>query len=83
VGAGRGRIGVGPGHGPLHHLRVDAPYNEDPEEQAKALYYLRELFDSQKRDPIRAKECARRLQADKRLAGTVYQRLAAGKDKEK
>jgi tetratricopeptide (TPR) repeat protein len=65
------------------YLRVDALYNEDPEEQAKALYYLRELFDSQKRDPIRAKECARRLQADKRLAGTVYQRLAAGKDKEK
>jgi hypothetical protein len=63
------------------YLRVDALYNEDPEEQAKALYHLRVLFDKAKRDPVRAKECARRLQEDKRLAGTAYQRKAGGEDK--
>lgn len=56
------------------YLRVDALYNEDAEEQAKALYHLVELFDKVKKDPLRGKECATRLE-DKRFAGTVYQRL--------
>jgi tetratricopeptide (TPR) repeat protein len=56
------------------YLRVDAMYNEDPEEQAKALYYLSQLFDKEKKDPIRGKECAARLE-DKRFAGTTYQKL--------
>jgi hypothetical protein len=58
------------------YLRVDAMYNEDAEEQAKALYYLTILFDKEKKDPVRGKECAARLQ-DKRFAGTTYQKLAA------
>jgi hypothetical protein len=57
------------------YLRVDAMYNEDPEEQAKALYYLSLLFDKEKKDPIRGKECATRLE-DKRFAGTTYQKMA-------
>jgi hypothetical protein len=63
------------------YLRVDAMYNEDPEEQAKALYYLTQLFDKEKKDPIRGKECAARLQ-DKRFAGTTFQKMAKmGKEK--
>jgi hypothetical protein len=62
------------------YLRVDSLYNEDPEEQAKALYYLRTLFDKVKRDPARAKECANRLR-DERFAGTTFQRLAGGDEK--
>jgi tetratricopeptide (TPR) repeat protein len=62
------------------YLRVDVMYNEDVEEQARALYHLRTLFDKVKRDPIRARECANRL-LDKRFAGTLYQRRA--KDEKK
>jgi hypothetical protein len=58
-----------------NYLRVDAMYNEDVEEQAKALYRLSILFDKVKKDPIRGKECVNRLQ-DKRFAGTTYQKLA-------
>jgi hypothetical protein len=57
-----------------HYLRVDALYNEDAEEQAKALYHLAGLFDKVKKDPLRGKECAARL-LDKRFAGTAHQRL--------
>jgi hypothetical protein len=57
------------------YLRVDAMYNEDVEEQAKALYRLSTLFDKVKKDPIRGKECADRLQS-KRFNGTIYQKLA-------
>jgi hypothetical protein len=57
------------------YLRVDAMYNEDAEEQAKALYRLTTLFDKVKKDPIRGKECADRLQS-KRFNGTTYQKLA-------
>jgi tetratricopeptide (TPR) repeat protein len=60
------------------YLRVDVMYGEDVEEQARALYHLRTLFDRVKRDPIRAQECASRL-LDKRFAGTLYQRLAREK----
>jgi predicted negative regulator of RcsB-dependent stress response len=56
------------------YLRVDAMYNEDPEEQAKALYYLSSLFDKEKKDPIRGKECIERLKS-KRFDGTVYQKM--------
>jgi tetratricopeptide (TPR) repeat protein len=59
-----------------HYLRVDALYNEDVDEQAKALYHLTSLFDKVKKDPIRGKECATRL-LDKRFSGTMYQRLMA------
>lgn len=44
-----------------HYLRVDALYNEDPEEQAKALFHLATLFDKVKRDPVRARDCVRKL----------------------
>jgi hypothetical protein len=65
------------------YLRVDAMYSEDVEEQAKALYRLATLFDKVKKDPIRGKECADRLQS-KRFNGTIYQKLAKpGETKEK
>ncbi len=65
------------------YLRVDALYNDDVEEHAKALYRLMTLFDKVKRDPIRGKECADRLQG-KRFFGTTYQKLAKpGETKEK
>jgi tetratricopeptide (TPR) repeat protein len=66
------------------YLRVDALYNEDPEEQAKALHQLGTLFDQVKKDPIRARECLRKLR-DKRFAGTAAQKLlpAEKKDTEK
>jgi hypothetical protein len=62
------------------YLRVDALYPDDAEEHAKALYYLRGLFDKVKRDPVRARECAGRL-AEKRFAGTAYQKKAAAEKK--
>jgi hypothetical protein len=62
------------------YLRVDALYPDDAEEHAKALYYLRGLFDKVKRDPVRARECAARLM-EKRLAGTAYQKKAAAEKK--
>jgi hypothetical protein len=65
------------------YLRVDAMYNDDVEEQAKALFRLSTLFDKVKKDPIRGKECADRLQG-KRFMGTIYQKLAkAAETKEK
>lgn len=56
------------------YLRVDAMFPEEIEEQAKALYYLGELFDRVKKDPARAKECHRRLR-EPRFAGTTFQKL--------
>jgi tetratricopeptide (TPR) repeat protein len=64
-----------------HYLRVDALYNDDAEEQAKALYHLSVLFDKVKRDPMRAEQCATRL-LDKRFQGTTYQKLVPAKTKE-
>ena len=58
-----------------HFLRVDALYNEDPEEQARALYRLAPLFDKVKKDPVRGKECLRRL-AGKALEATRYAKQA-------
>jgi hypothetical protein len=63
-----------------HYLRVDAMYNEDATEQAKALYHLVTLFDKVKKDPIRGKECAARLM-EPRFAGTSYQRRLAAEGK--
>jgi len=57
-----------------HFLRVDALYNEVPEEQAPALFHLGSLFDTVKKDPIRGRECHRRL-AGKAFEGTRYQKL--------
>jgi hypothetical protein len=57
------------------YLRVDALYNEGPEAQAKALWYLSSLFDEVKKDPVRGKDCLRRLR-DKRFEGTAFQKLA-------
>jgi tetratricopeptide (TPR) repeat protein len=62
------------------YLRVDAQYNDDREEQAKALYHLRKLYDKPKNDPVRAKDCAARL-LGKAFNGTVYQRMAKGEKK--
>jgi hypothetical protein len=62
------------------YLRVDAMYNDDAEEQAKALYHLATLFDKKKNDRVRAKECAARLKTP-RYDGTLYQKLAGGEAK--
>jgi tetratricopeptide (TPR) repeat protein len=56
-----------------HYLRVDALYNDDPEEQARALFHLATLFDKVKKDPTRAADCKRRLMDDT-LKGTRYQK---------
>jgi len=58
-----------------HYLRVDALYDQDAEEHAKALYWLTTLFDKVKNDPLRAQDCAERLR-DSRLLGTRYRALA-------
>ena len=36
------------------YLKVDTLYSEDKEEHAKALYYLSQLFDKPKNDPVRS-----------------------------
>jgi hypothetical protein len=60
------------------YLKVDTLYSQDKEEEAKALYYLAELFDKVKNDKVRAAECLTRLKGAA-YAGTLYQRLAAEK----
>ena len=57
------------------YLRVDALYNQDREEHARALYNLWKLFDSARSDPQRARECLEKLK-DKSLDGTEYHDLA-------
>jgi hypothetical protein len=57
-----------------HFLRVDALYNEVPEEQARALFHLGTLFDKVRKDPVRGRECHRRL-AGKAFEGTRYQKM--------
>src|SRR5262249_36824907 len=70
------------------YLRVDALYNDDPDEHAKALYYLSELYRKrQKPDPARAEDCVERLR-EPRFASSPYQKMLppkedAEKDKEK
>jgi tetratricopeptide (TPR) repeat protein len=60
------------------YLRVDAMYNADAAEHAKAIYYLSELFKEKKfgdrtGDPGRAKNYRERL-LDKRFGDTEYQK---------
>ena len=62
------------------YLYVDTLYNQDREEEAKALYHLSTLFDKVKNDKQRAQQCAERLK-DKQYAGTLYQRRAASEGK--
>lgn len=57
-----------------HYLRVDALYNDEPEEHARALYRLKVLYDKVKKDPVRAGECERRLMGPA-YDGTRYQKL--------
>ena len=62
------------------YLRVDAMYNADATEHAKAIYYLSELFKDKKfgdrtGDPVRARNYRERLM-DKRFADTEYQKKA-------
>jgi tetratricopeptide (TPR) repeat protein len=64
------------------YLRVDTLYNDDPETHARALYHLAELFDKEKGNPIRARECLRQLR-DKRFAGTTYQKMLPPEEKDK
>jgi tetratricopeptide (TPR) repeat protein len=58
-----------------HYLRVDALYNEEPEEQARALFHLATLYDKVKKDPTRANEAKRRL-FDDAFKTTRYQKMA-------
>ncbi|MFQ3651349.1 MAG: hypothetical protein SNJ75_13525 [Gemmataceae bacterium] len=58
-----------------HYLRVDALYNDDPEEHARALFHLATLYDKVKNDPARASETKRRL-FDEAFKATRYQKLA-------
>jgi hypothetical protein len=62
------------------YLKVDTLYNDDREEHAKALYYLSQLFDKPKNDPVRAEQCLAKLKS-KDFEGTLYQRMAAGDKK--
>jgi tetratricopeptide (TPR) repeat protein len=62
------------------YLWVDVVYNQDREQQARALYYLQECFDGLKDTDAtaaaKAKDCRDRLQNDPRLKDTRYQKLA-------
>jgi tetratricopeptide (TPR) repeat protein len=62
------------------YLWVDVVYNQDREQQARALFYLQECFDGLKdSDPTatsKAKDARDRLQNDPRLKDTRYQKLA-------
>ncbi len=62
------------------YLWVDVVYNQDKQEQAKALYWLSKLFVEVKNDPARAQECRKRLLEGKDFLGMEYQKMAA-KDK--
>jgi hypothetical protein len=63
-----------------HYLRVDVLYGQDREEHAKALYYLAQLFDKPKNDPVRAEECLTRLKGAE-FSGTLYQRRVSEEKK--
>lgn len=59
-----------------NYLWVDTVYNQDRQEQARALYHLSKLFEQVKKDPNRAQQCRERL-LTKEFAGTDFQRRAA------
>jgi tetratricopeptide (TPR) repeat protein len=56
-------------------LWVDAVFNQDRNQHAKALYYLWKTFD-QLNNAERAQECRETLIGDRQFTGTEYQRLA-------
>jgi tetratricopeptide (TPR) repeat protein len=60
-----------------HYLRVDVLYAGDREEHAKALYWLSKLFDSVKKDKLKAQECVDKLKS-KDYEGTEFARRLAG-----
>lgn len=63
------------------YCKVDMLYNQDKEEQAKALYYLSQLSAKPPRsNPVRSEEFQTRLKSPQ-FDGTLYQRLAAGAKK--
>jgi TolA-binding protein len=62
-------------------LWVDAVYNQDPAEHARALYYLHQVF-ARLNDPERARECLETLLMDRRFAGLDYQRKAQEEQKQ-
>jgi len=62
------------------YLWVDVVYNQDREQQARALYFLQQCFeglkDSDPQAASRARETRERLLNDPRLKDTRYQKLA-------
>ncbi|MBI2808829.1 MAG: hypothetical protein HYX68_27925 [Planctomycetes bacterium] len=61
-------------------LWVDAVFNNEPAQQAKALYFLTKTFEKLGNGE-RAQECREMLLNGKRFTGTEYQRLMAAKTK--
>ena len=61
-------------------LWVDAVFNQDKAQHAKALYFLAKTFE-QLGDADRGQECRQQLLTDRHLAGTEYQRKAAAEAK--
>src|SRR5262249_24581297 len=61
-------------------LWVDVVYNQDPAEEAKALYWLSKLFLEVRSDSARAAQCRDRLLNSKEYAGLEY-RVKAEKEK--
>jgi hypothetical protein len=59
------------------YLRVDVEYADDREEEAKALYFLAQLFDKVKNDKVRSGEFLARLQDKATFGGTEYHKKAA------
>lgn len=63
------------------YCKVDMLYDQDKEENAKALYYLTKLFaQAPHNNADRAESCRKRLLSTS-FDGTLYQRLAAGEMK--
>jgi hypothetical protein len=58
-----------------HYLRVDVLYNQDREEDARALYHLWKLFGEARKDPVKSQQCYDRL-VSPAFAGTEYQTRA-------
>jgi len=58
-----------------HYLRVDVLYNQDREEDARALYHLWKLFGEARKDPVKSQQCYDRL-VSPAFAGTEYQARA-------
>lgn len=63
-----------------NYLRVEMRYTDDKEEEAKALYYLAQLFDRPRNDLERSDQCRAKLKSPQ-FDGTLYQRKAASEKK--